>query len=223
MKFLSSGTKAYTVVTLTRFLSSSFITLQAGWDSADWVLVCVDWDTMMTDTFNGVPLFSAGGIPITSINMNKGYHYSLPVFNAGLQLVASTQSKENLWSFLSSFETWLWILILATTFVTGVATFIFEEQSLSCRDRRICMKNLNEMLWQAFSSLFFASEIRLQKFSARIMFLCFWFMVLVLSATYTADLTNQLASSIPVGNLLSTLFHINNLPLISTSPIPIAD
>ena len=165
---------------------------------------------MVEATLNGTATFASAGIPITSAKMNQGLQFSLPTYSSGLKMVAATKSKEDFWSFLSSFETWLWVLILATTFITGIVTFIFEEQTLSCKNRRICMKNLAEMLWQAFSSLFFASEIRLQKFSARIMFLTFWFMVLVLSATYTADLTTKLASNTPIRNF-STLFLLSCL------------
>lgn len=50
------------------------------------------------------------------------------------------------------------------------------------------------MLWQSFSSFFFTSDIRLQNFSARITFLCFWFIVLILISTYTADLTTILST-----------------------------
>ncbi|KAL4459893.1 hypothetical protein ABPG74_003419 [Tetrahymena malaccensis] len=55
--------------------------------------------------------------------------------------------------------------------------------------------NFLEMLWQSFSSLFFASSIRLQKFSSRIVFLGFWFVVIIVSATYVSNLTVLLAQN----------------------------
>lgn len=50
------------------------------------------------------------------------------------------------------------------------------------------------MLWQSFSSLFFASSIRLQTFSARMVFLGFWFIVVVVSVTYVSNLTTIISS-----------------------------
>ena len=51
------------------------------------------------------------------------------------------------------------------------------------------MRNLLEMIWQALASFFYASDIRLQKFSSRITFLSFWLVILILLATYSANLT----------------------------------
>ena len=87
-------------------------------------------------------------------------------------------------------------MIIVTTFITGIITWLFEDQTFSCKYDQQCKMNFKEMIWQAFSSLFFTSEIRLQKFSARIVFLCFWFMVLIWTATYTANLTSQLSLNI---------------------------
>ena len=127
--------------------------------------------------------------------MSAGYLFSLPMFTSGLKVITKSKSNENLWSFLLSFDISLWAMILLTTVVTGFLTFIFEDQALTCKKTRRCMNNLKEMIWQSFCCLFYTSEIRLQKFSARIIFLSFWFMILVLTATYTADLTTKLSDN----------------------------
>jgi hypothetical protein len=94
-------------------------------------------------------------------------------------------------------------MILLTTLVTGVVTWIFEDQTITCKRDRRCVNNFKEMIWQAFSCLFYTSEIRLQKFSARIIFLCFWFMILVLTATYTADVTTKLSTTLVKADIKS--------------------
>ncbi|EAR90882.2 ligand-gated ion channel protein (macronuclear) [Tetrahymena thermophila SB210] len=70
--------------------------------------------------------------------------------------------------------------------------------------------NFLEMLWQSFSSLFFASSIRLQKFSSRIVFLGFWFVVIIVSATYVSNLTVLLAQSKNISQISSFQDIINS-------------
>ena len=137
---------------------------------------------------------ATAGIPITSQRMNEGLSFSLPTFKSGLRLAARNKAEGSLWSFLDPFTGSLWWLIVGTTLVTAFLAFFFEGQSTNFKSAPIALKNLSEMIWQAFSSLFFASEIRLQKLSSRMMFLCFWFIILILTAVYTADLTTKLAT-----------------------------
>ena len=150
-----------------------------------------------------------GAVPITSDYLDAGFTFSLPTYNAGIKLLIQTEIKVTYWSFLETFDVYLWVMIIVTTAVTGVIAWLFEDQTFACKFNARCQKNFKEMMWQAFSSLFFTSEIRLQKFSARIVFLCFWFMVLILTATYTANLTSQLSNN--PQNSKNLLFCFNKM------------
>lgn len=171
------------------------VAFSAGWES--WTYYCVSLENLKTGVKNGTYFMGIGGIPITSTDMRDGFDFSLPSYTAGLKLAVRNDINRGLWSFLKSFDVSLWLMIILTTFVTGGLAWLFEEQKLPCSCDRRCRRNLFEMIWQAFCSLFYTSEIRLQKFSSRVIFLCFWFMVLVLTATYTADLTTKLATKTP--------------------------
>lgn len=171
------------------------VAFSAGWES--WTLYCVSLEDLKAGVKSGEYFMGIGGIPITSEDMRNGFDFSLPSYTAGLKLAVRNDIARGLWSFLKSFDVSLWLMIVLTTFVTGGLAWLFEEQKLPCSCDRRCRRNLFEMVWQAFCSLFYTSEIRLQKFSSRVIFLCFWFMVLVLTATYTADLTTKLATKTP--------------------------
>ena len=91
---------------------------------------------------------------------------------------------------------YLWLVIFATTLFIGIITWILEDQTFQWRKNKDrCITNVKEMIWQAFSGLFFASEVRLQRFPARIVWLCFWFMILILTAAYNADLTTKMSTN----------------------------
>jgi hypothetical protein len=45
------------------------------------------------------------------------------------------------------------------------------------------------MLYQSFSSFYFASDIRMQRLSTRVVFASFWFIVVIFISTYIANLT----------------------------------
>jgi Ligand-gated ion channel len=47
------------------------------------------------------------------------------------------------------------------------------------------------MNWHSFAGLFFAQDIRPQRFGSRIIFVAFWFVVLIIQATYSANLANN--------------------------------
>jgi ionotropic glutamate receptor len=180
-----------------------YIALNLNWEPSSWQLTCVDYDDLFAGVGNQTFLMGLGGIPITSDKMSQGFEFSLPSFTSGLKVITHSISNVNLWSFFLSFDGSLWGMILLTTIVTGVVTWIFEDQTITCKRDRRCINNFKEMIWQAFSCLFYTSEIRLQKFSARIIFLCFWFMILVLTATYTADVTTKLSSTVVKANIKS--------------------
>eukprot|EP01017_Pseudomicrothorax_dubius_P005247 TRINITY_DN1127_c0_g2_i1.p1 TRINITY_DN1127_c0_g2~~TRINITY_DN1127_c0_g2_i1.p1 ORF type:complete len:512 (+),score=115.68 TRINITY_DN1127_c0_g2_i1:154-1689(+) len=172
-----------------------YILQNMGWDPNSWYVECVSEDDMYKIIKNNQAFMGFGGVAITSQKMEENYDFSLPTFVSGLKLAMRSNTDADQWSFFLSFDTMLWLMILLTTILTGLFTWCFEGVGKKSTGQRL--KNLKEMIWQSFSSLFYTSEIRLQKFSARLVFLCFWFMVLVLTATYTADLTTKLASRNP--------------------------
>jgi len=139
-----------------------------------------------------------GGISISALRLSQGYEFSLPTYTSGLRLLSRTWEDNDYWFFLRPFKPLLWIAILVTTIVTGIITWIFEDQTFNLKKNpQRSITNLKEMIWQALSGLSFSSEIRLQKFPARILWLCFWFMILILTATYNADMTTKMAAQSP--------------------------
>jgi len=161
-------------------------------------IICLDSTTLLSKIDSGELTMGTGGIAITAYKQLHGYEFSLPTYTAGTRLIAKTLKTYQIWSFFDSFEPLLWIIILATTIGTGIVTWILEDQSFKFRKNPERWKtNLKEMIWQSCSGLFYQSEVRLQKFPARVVWLCFWFMALILTATYTADLTTKMTAQNP--------------------------
>ncbi|KAL4506591.1 hypothetical protein ABPG72_000162 [Tetrahymena utriculariae] len=86
----------------------------------------------------------------------------------------------------------------------------YKNSQIKSNSNMQAFSNLLEMIWQSFSSLFFASSIRLQKFSSRIVFLGFWFVVIIVSATYVSNLTVLLAQNKNISQISSYQDIINS-------------
>ena len=59
--------------------------------------------------------------------MRQGYDFSLPTFTSGLKLIVRSKNDRTLWSFMLSFDNFLWGMIVITTIITGLITWLFED------------------------------------------------------------------------------------------------
>lgn len=114
-----------------------------------------------------------GGLPY-KFAFNNAMDSTSPIITTEIKMIVRKNEIHDYFSFMKSFDTLMYIMILVTAFVVGMLTWVFEDQSIY---KGVLIKkkrtNIREMGWQSFSSIFFTSEIRLQKTAARFMFISF--------------------------------------------------
>ena len=131
-----------------------------------------------------------------SINSNENFSYSFQTIHSSLQFLMKNSginyNNKNIWSFLHGFDLEIWILIIFTAILTGFLSLLFEIKRANFNLGRKCFFQMKERIWQAFASIFFSSDIQLQKISERILFLTFWFIMLILGILFISTLTIKL-------------------------------
>ena len=153
----------------------------SGLDINSWNFQCVENASEIYNMIQSNPqlyIGGIGGIKVSFDLLQSGFLFSYPTMNTGLSILVSS-SADN-WMFLRVFELRFGILLLATAFCIGILLFILEKQAYS----------LEKYLWHAFSSLYFCSSVKLEKTPSRIVMVAYWFMILIIISTYTAQMTN---------------------------------
>jgi hypothetical protein len=118
----------------------------------------------------------------------------VPTVSSSIRMAVKYSSNENIWSFFSVFSTDVWVLFIATALIVGLCAWIFETPKKEADIQAFSIFNLREMLWQSYSTLFFNNTIEISRAPTRIVFLGFWFLVLLMAATYQAQQTVRLSS-----------------------------
>jgi hypothetical protein len=120
--------------------------------------------------------------------------YSYPTISTGLQLLIKPSSNinnhSNLWTIFSGLDMEIWLLIAFTPVLIGFFAVLFENNLTSLNFDVLFM--LKEMVWQGVSSIFFGSDIQLQKLSERLLFLTFWFITFIVGFYYIGNITIKL-------------------------------
>lgn len=91
------------------------------------------------------------------------------------------------WSVLQGFDQEIWILYILTPFIIALISLVLRKKSAPYNFS--FFHKTQEILWQTFSSIFLKSEMQMQKFSERILFLSFWFIIIMLGMLYIGTLT----------------------------------
>ena len=111
-----------------------------------------------------------------------------------MHLVSLGKLESGYWNWLKSFTPGLWAAILVTSFGLGFVIWLFErvwivtQTDVEDEDDR----NIFDQIWHSLSSLTMMSDKETRKAGSRLIMITFWFLVLILTASYTADLTARL-------------------------------
>lgn len=132
---------------------------------------------------------------MTTDYLDLGYKFSFPTSSSRLKLLVRKEEKTNYFTFMSMFSVNLWLMILLTTIVMGILTWIYEERAFKGRTKTEHFLNFQEVMYDTYSSFFYLNQIQRTNLPSKIIQLFFWFMVLVFVAMYTADLTGKLTEN----------------------------
>jgi len=156
---------------------------QLGWSDSMWDFECVDSAdlTATLDSDTSLYIGALGGQRVQYANLVSGYNYSRPTLFSGLSTLIY-ESKDN-WFFITIISLNVGLAICGTAVGVAFLLYLFEGRSNA----------LEQYIWHAFASIFFVSSVRLSTVPARILQIAYWFMVLIITSTYQANMTALLA------------------------------
>ncbi|XP_058113309.1 glutamate receptor 2.1-like [Magnolia sinica] len=133
----------------------------------------------------------AGDITITA-NRSSYVDFTLPYTESGVSMVAPMrEDRKNAWIFLKPLTRDLWLVSWAFFIFTGFVVWVLEH-SINSEFRGPASEQLGMTMWFSFSTLVFANKERVVSNLSRFVLIIWFFVVLVLTSSYTASLTSML-------------------------------
>ncbi|KAI8525613.1 hypothetical protein RHMOL_Rhmol13G0243700 [Rhododendron molle] len=123
--------------------------------------------------------------------------FTVPFTESGLTLVVPARPGPKGWIFLKPFSWDTWLTIAAALVCTMFTFWFLEHREPDNTDFSDPRRNVQfgNALWFTFSSLFLAHREKIQSNYSRIVAVAWLFLALVLTQTYTANLTTMLTNS----------------------------
>ncbi|KAL4451646.1 hypothetical protein ABPG75_007308 [Micractinium tetrahymenae] len=190
-------------------------------EGKDFVFRCSSFSSMVSSLTDprGPCSAAASAITITSEREAQGIKFSYPYYKSSLStLVQASQSSGSGWGFTRPFSWDLWVALLLTLLVFPPLVFLIEFLSLRKRIHRgDVVPGVVESGWRSAITLMLMDSFAVTSQGARIAVLCFCFLALLTTSTYTANL----AAFVTVNTIKA---HINSLAdlrgrAVGTSPI----
>ncbi|KAL1204545.1 Glutamate receptor 2.2 [Cardamine amara subsp. amara] len=133
----------------------------------------------------------------TTILANRSSYvdFTFPFIKSGVGLIVPMEDavKRDMFSIFKPLSLELWLTSLLFFFLVGCTVWVLEHRVNPdfCGDPQY---QASTILWFAFSIMVFAPRERVLSFGARILVVTWYFMVLVLTQSYTASLASLLTS-----------------------------
>ncbi|KAL4433390.1 hypothetical protein ABPG77_010243 [Micractinium sp. CCAP 211/92] len=198
--------------------AASKLGLQEG---RDFVFRCDSFSTMIDSLSDprGPCSAAASAITITSEREAAGVRFSYPYYKSSLStLVQASHSTSDGWGFTRPFSWELWLALLGTLLIFPPLIFTIEFLSLRRRIHRgDVVPGVLESGWRSAITLMLMDGFAVTSQGARIAVLCFCFLALLVTSTYTANL----AAFVTVNTIKSHITSIADLRgrAVGTSPI----
>ncbi|RID66344.1 hypothetical protein BRARA_D01493 [Brassica rapa] len=133
----------------------------------------------------------------TTILANRSSYvdFTFPFIKSGVGLIApiKDQVKRDSFTFLKPLSWKLWLTSFGFFFIVGITVWALEHR-VNPDFRGPPNYQASTILWFAFSTMVFAPRERVFSFGARILVIAWYFVVLVLTQSYTASLASLLTS-----------------------------
>ncbi|XP_050287189.1 glutamate receptor 2.7-like [Quercus robur] len=131
-----------------------------------------------------------GDITILS-NRSKDVEFTQPYTESGLTMVVPVKSKESPWMFMKPFTWGVWLVVAFILIYTMFIVWFLEHPS-NPEFKGSLKDQIATAMWFAFCSLFFAHRERIYNHLTRVVIAVWLFLVFVLTASYTANLSSML-------------------------------
>ncbi|CAL9227628.1 unnamed protein product, partial [Arabidopsis halleri] len=166
-----------------------------------------DYDTLVYQVYLGK--YDAV-VADTTISANRSMYvdFSLPYTPSGVGLVVPVKDSVRRSStiFLMPLTLALWLISLLSFFIIGLVVWVLEHR-VNPDFGGPGQYQISTIFWFAFSIMVFAPRERVLSFWARLVVIIWYFLVLVLTSSYTASLASLLTSQ----QLHPTVTNINSL------------
>ncbi|XP_058096307.1 glutamate receptor 2.7-like [Magnolia sinica] len=135
-----------------------------------------------------------------TVIMSDRYQYaefSQPYIESGLTMVVKVKPEKmrRAWMFMKPFTKSMWVLIGAMNLLVGTVIWLIERDTSVEFGGGTFGDQIGTMLWFAISTNFFAHREPLQSNLSRLVVATWLFVVLILTSSYTANLSSMLTVS----------------------------
>ncbi|GMY37617.1 glutamate receptor 2.7 [Fagus crenata] len=117
--------------------------------------------------------------------------FTLPYTDSGLAMIVPTKSEGSPLMFMKPFTREMWLVTAAILMYTMLIVWFLEHQN-SPEFSGPWKKQMSTALWFTFSSLFFAHREKIYSNLTRLVIIVWLCVVLILSSSYTANLSSML-------------------------------
>ncbi|CAL5345099.1 unnamed protein product [Camellia sinensis] len=124
----------------------------------------------------------------------RGVEFTQPITESGLSMVVPVKSASKAWIFLEPFTREMWLATGAILIYTMFIVWFLEHRS-NPEFSGPWKDQLGNVLWFTFSSLFLVHKEKIQSNYTRVVVVVWLFVVLILTQSFTANLTSMLTIS----------------------------
>ncbi|XP_013628248.1 PREDICTED: glutamate receptor 2.1-like [Brassica oleracea var. oleracea] len=168
----------------------------------------VNYDTAIYQVYLGLEYDAMVADTTMSANRSMYVDFSLPYTPSGIGVVVPVEEsvKRSSIIFLTPLTLELWVISLLSFFIIGLVVWVLEHRVNPDFDGSVKYQ-ISTIFWFSFSIIAFAPRERVLSFWARLVVIIWYFLVLVLTQSYTASLSSLLTSQ----QLDSTITSMNSL------------
>ncbi|KAM5554264.1 glutamate receptor 1.4, partial [Rosa sericea] len=130
-----------------------------------------------------------GDMTITS-NRSLYVDFTVSYSDLGVGMLVANE-KENMWIFLRPFSTDLWMTSAGFFILTGFVVWVIERHT-NKEFQGTPSQQIGTIFWFSFSTFVFAHREKLLNNSAKFVVIIWFFVVLILTSSYTATLTSMM-------------------------------
>ncbi|KAG8380244.1 hypothetical protein BUALT_Bualt07G0173100 [Buddleja alternifolia] len=158
--------------------------------------------------FNDLKYDAVVGDVTIVANRSRFVDFTFPYTESGVSIIVPIKDndRKNAWIFMKPLTTGLWLTIGAFFVFTGFVVWVLEHR-FNEEFRGLPLQQIGMIFWFSFSTLVFAHKEKVISNLTRFVLIVWVFVVLVLTSSYTANLTSMLT----VQQLQPTITDMNDL------------
>ncbi|KAK2976666.1 hypothetical protein RJ640_017409 [Escallonia rubra] len=144
-------------------------------------------DSVTNKSFDAV----VGDVTILA-NRSLYVEFTQPFAESGLSMLVPVSEAHKAWMFFKPLSLEMWVVTCALLSCTMLAVWFFEHQTKNPEFEGPWKDQLATSMWFIFSSLFYAHREKIQSNYTKVVVVAWFFVVMVLTSSYTASLSSML-------------------------------